>query len=575
MAALQALKAVNSKLATTQNQTSTGLRISEASHNAAYWSISITMRSDAEVLSTVRDALHLASALADVTYTALDQTRSVLDEIKARLVLGQQTGTDLHALQTEIRELAAQTVTIAGSATFAGKNWLDTDVEDIFDGDPVDRSVTLVTSYGRTASGPAVSSTLFDLQATSLFNADGGGILQADPRSPRTIGGIRLHSGDGNASSNYDAGSQAQWSTYGFSGPLDFSSGGEISFQIEVDADDPADGLSGGGAIHDVTIDRATVDAALHKGDGIVATYQEMIAVLGHALGGTGVGVTGLTQKNPVTREWEPVENAYRLYTTETSGLPGSSIQLRSLSSSLSGGNTGALGTFIRYGDRASDTALNFSPFRIYEDVKVSFAFRVNGASHGFTVDRAFIDSLLPDNKGWVNTVDEMATLVQTMIDGLAPPADFADKLDLAVAGNRITLSVDLGTDPKTGRKTELGFTGITVNIEPIAQHGILEIDVEANPDLLPSYLRTVEAMLSRVVDGAARVGALKDRIDRQATFNSLRSDAIQRDIGQLVDADMDKVSSRLAALQTQQQLAIQSLQIANSNPQTLLQLFR
>ena len=45
--------------------------------------------------------------------------------------------------------------------------------------------------------------------------------------------------------------------------------------------------------------------------------------------------------------------------------------------------------------------------------------------------------------------------------------------------------------------------------------------------------------------------------------------------IGSLVDTDMEAASARLQALQTQQQLGVQALSIANQAPQTLLQLFR
>ena len=41
------------------------------------------------------------------------------------------------------------------------------------------------------------------------------------------------------------------------------------------------------------------------------------------------------------------------------------------------------------------------------------------------------------------------------------------------------------------------------------------------------------------------------------------------------VDADMNEESTRLKALQTQQQLGIQSLSIANSSAENILQLFR
>jgi flagellin len=60
-----------------------------------------------------------------------------------------------------------------------------------------------------------------------------------------------------------------------------------------------------------------------------------------------------------------------------------------------------------------------------------------------------------------------------------------------------------------------------------------------------------------------------------QKDFVTNLMDAIDRGVGQLVDADMTKESSRLKALQTQQQLGIQSLSIANSSSQNVLSLFR
>ena len=51
--------------------------------------------------------------------------------------------------------------------------------------------------------------------------------------------------------------------------------------------------------------------------------------------------------------------------------------------------------------------------------------------------------------------------------------------------------------------------------------------------------------------------------------------DAIDRGVGQLVDADMNEESTRLQALQVQQQLGIQALRIANSSSQSILSLFR
>jgi len=51
--------------------------------------------------------------------------------------------------------------------------------------------------------------------------------------------------------------------------------------------------------------------------------------------------------------------------------------------------------------------------------------------------------------------------------------------------------------------------------------------------------------------------------------------DALKNGVGAMVDADMEEASARLTALQTQQQLGIQSLSIANQAPQSILSLFR
>jgi flagellin len=73
----------------------------------------------------------------------------------------------------------------------------------------------------------------------------------------------------------------------------------------------------------------------------------------------------------------------------------------------------------------------------------------------------------------------------------------------------------------------------------------------------------------------ASDLGAAKKRVDMQSDFVSKLQDAIDRGVGQLVDADMQAESARLSALQVQQQLGIQSLSIANGNAQNILSLFR
>jgi flagellin len=60
-----------------------------------------------------------------------------------------------------------------------------------------------------------------------------------------------------------------------------------------------------------------------------------------------------------------------------------------------------------------------------------------------------------------------------------------------------------------------------------------------------------------------------------QQTFVKALSDALDRGISALVDADMNEESTKLQALQVKQQLGIQSLAIANSQTQIILKLFQ
>jgi flagellin len=91
----------------------------------------------------------------------------------------------------------------------------------------------------------------------------------------------------------------------------------------------------------------------------------------------------------------------------------------------------------------------------------------------------------------------------------------------------------------------------------------------------IATALSTVESALKAMTSAGAQLGSISTRIELQDNFVSALSDSIDSGIGRLVDANMEEESSKLSALQTQQQLAIQSLSIANSSSQNILSLFR
>ncbi|MNY62393.1 Flagellin [compost metagenome] len=77
------------------------------------------------------------------------------------------------------------------------------------------------------------------------------------------------------------------------------------------------------------------------------------------------------------------------------------------------------------------------------------------------------------------------------------------------------------------------------------------------------------------MTDAASDLGAVNKRVDLQKDFVDNLMDSIESGVGKLVDADMNEESTRLKALQTQQQLGIQALTIANTNSQNILSLFK
>jgi flagellin len=111
--------------------------------------------------------------------------------------------------------------------------------------------------------------------------------------------------------------------------------------------------------------------------------------------------------------------------------------------------------------------------------------------------------------------------------------------------------------------------------------YSILTLDISTITDT-DDDLEDLEQMIAWVDDGigsmttaASNLGAVKQRTNMQREFIGSLMDAISRGVGALVDADMNEESTRLQALQVQQQLGIQSLSIANQNSQQILSLFR
>jgi flagellin len=177
MTALQSLKATQNAMNKNQNQISTGLRVSEASHNASYWSISTQMKSDNGALSAVKDSIGQSKAMINTFTSAMDKSLTYLNKMKEGLVSARQPGADLEKIQGEFNAHIEGMKSAAASATFNGQNWLEGAAVD--SADPTTQPNLVVSYDGKNNS---VKTLAIDINQTILFTdstapATGAGLL--------------------------------------------------------------------------------------------------------------------------------------------------------------------------------------------------------------------------------------------------------------------------------------------------------------------------------------------------------------------------------------------------------------
>ncbi len=133
--------------------------------------------------------------------------------------------------------------------------------------------------------------------------------------------------------------------------------------------------------------------------------------------------------------------------------------------------------------------------------------------------------------------------------------------------------------DAATAQRGSIDAAGTIVLVNYDADNATVapaEIDITtASDDDIEDYIQAVDAALTEMTAAATIMGSTKKRIDIQKDFVGSLMGALDRSISTLVDADMNAESTRLQALQVQQQLGIQALSIANANSQNILALFR
>lgn len=230
-----------------------------------------------------------------------------------------------------------------------------------------------------------------------------------------------------------------------------------------------------------------------------------------------------------------------------------------------------------------------------FQDLAQTFQERVSfaqGAEGGFAEVEKELKELVKQMTATVlqstfngdDMVDAATTATQVAGgDVTASTVDATTGALTAATGTTETREVVTGVSRSSG-----SFAATTMSIDTVSLSNLLSdfagiatgfAAAAGNATTGEAYLAGVlgasEGITNKATAAATDLGLAENSIENQQEFLTKLSANIDSGVGSMVDANMEEEAARLQALQVQQQLASQSLSIANQAPQNILSLFR
>jgi flagellin len=198
-------------------------------------------------------------------------------------------------------------------------------------------------------------------------------------------------------------------------------------------------------------------------------------------------------------------------------------------------------------------------------------------ATSGYSATKTVVSSLSRSNDqvsvGTISISVSTSYLFNANTDG-AGAAGTATTIELGILGSERMTGAE--ATAAGGSRGAIGAAAGDGSIILASYDGTGEMDISSATDAqIDDYIQAIDSAIGDMTTAATNLGSAKSRIGIQKEFVTNLMDAIDRGISSLVDADMNKESTKLQALQVQQQLGVQALSIANSSSQTILSLFR
>ena len=597
MTALTTLKGINQQLDATSNRVSTGQKVSAASDNAAYWSIATTVRTDNASLSAVKDSLGLGSSAVDTAYNGLNSALSDLQNMRAKLQTAMQPGVDRSKVQTEIAAIQSKMKATADSSNSSGQNWLS--VNSSSANTAYQATQNVIAGFARDASG-AISFSKVEINVSSIKLYDTNATNVATSATAAKV-----------------VGSTSLTGTAAFTnGTIDFNTADangkfkQVVFQLTLD----------GGESINIQLDKKTLASTAKDLNKV--TTDEILSAINNQISASGSGkLAGKVSAG--------LDEAGRLsfQTTGTGVTARVSLQVAAAVASGSLAATSFALADIGFGSTPGTAATAAtSPSLVGTAVTAGKTYNLTTTPLTFTIDDGVSAKTITLDDTPVSGVTvtsyaaatqaEMVNLINAKLTSAGSTASVSNASDTftltstrigptakvtvtgadAAALGFVSGASDAGDAATPGSKA---FTGFGTAAGTSTGQGILDTTAGtysasfgganysiANIDIsklvgtdgdkdLAAIITAVDRAIAKVTDAGTKLGASKTQIDGQKTFVDTLMKANDRTIGTLVDADIEEESTKLKALQTQQQLAVQSLSIANSSSQNILSLFR
>jgi flagellin len=183
LAALQSLETTQQALNNTQNEVSTGQKVSQAADNPAVYSIANTINANIAGLAAVSDSLNFGAQVVSTASSALKSVSSVLDSLQQTVTSSNTSGESLSTLQNQVTAALTSINQYATDATFSGVNLL----AGAIGSDVTSNSLNVVQSV----DGGVYS-------VTNLINP-GGGTTNTNLTDALGLTGLNVQSGPGNS----------------------------------------------------------------------------------------------------------------------------------------------------------------------------------------------------------------------------------------------------------------------------------------------------------------------------------------------------------------------------------------